>query len=321
MYDCFEHNGTLHNYPSKTDWYWITHPNNDYTDFNFDYHVPQWEKICVQVFGDQHSKNSNTYLVNKRHGTNSPWQFHENTVKRTASVPVFHATNLQPDESQGIRMFSNFFNFIKRCCNKTDQDYFWVTSSVCDYSSFDFTWHPDVGEEKLMHAWTTQDNKHGYTFFVPTQGFIQQAQTLHKLEWFAHIKYHYEVPVNKLPVNSFSLREGVADKIKRHTFTHHYEWFVEEDLDFDTQEFQPSRWDDINIETHGQNSNAMLVPREAKSFIVDQVYDYPHVVKQTTRVVQPTFDIIVLGYKEPDLQENYDAIKSKHHTAKLVSGI
>ena len=321
MYDCFEHNGTLYNYPSNTDWYWITHPDNDYTDFNFDYHVPHWEKICVQVFGDQHSKNSNTYLVNKRHTESSPWQFHEHTVKRTASVPVFNATNFQPDESQGIRMFSNFFNFIKRCCNKTDEDYFWVTSSVCDYSNFDFTWHPDVGEEKLLHAWTTQDNKHGYTFFVPRQEFTKQAQTLQKLEWFEHIKYHYEVPVNRLPVNNFSLREGVADKIKHHTFTHHYEWFVEEDLDFDTQEFQPSRWDDINIETHGQNSNAILVPREAKSFIVDQVYDYPHIVKHTTPMVQPTFDIIVLGYKEPDLQENYDAIKRKHYTAKLVSGI
>ncbi len=321
MYDQFEYNGTITDYPNKTEWYWITHPDNNYEQFNFDYHVPKWESDCVQVFGDQHAKDSHTYLINQRHDDNSPWQFHTNQVDRINSVPRFHATNLQPNEDDGVRMFSNFFNFIKRCCNKTEAEYFWVTASVCDYYNFDFTWHPDIGEEKFIHAWTTQDNKHGYTFFVPRKQFQQQLSNLQKLEWFEKIKYHYEIPTHELPVHSFSLKHGVADKIKHHTFTHHYEWFVEEGLTFNTDEFQPSRWDDVNIETHGQKSNAMLVPREAKSFIIDQVYDYPHVVKHTTPVVQPTFDIIVLGYKEPDLQENYEAIKSKHHTAKLVSGI
>ena len=321
MYDQFSYNGTLTDYPNKTDWYWITHSNNDYTKFNFDYHVPQWESDCVQVFGDQHARDSHTYLVNTRHSDNSPWQFHEHTVTRTSSVPVFHATNLQPSEDQGVRMFSNFFNFIKRCCNKTDADYFWVTASVCDYSSFDFTWHPDIGEEKFVHAWTTQDNQHGYTFFVPRQEFVKQSQTLQKLEWFEYIKYHSEVPVNKLPVNTFTLNKGVADAIKNHTFTHHYEWFVEQDVDFDTEKFQPARWDDIAIEAYGQNSNALLVPRETKSFMYDQVYDYPHVVKKPVQIIQPKFDMIVLGYKEPDLEQNYASIKKQYPHAKLISGI
>ena len=321
MYDRFEYNGTLTDYPNRTAWYWITHPDNDYTNFDFDYHTPDWESDCVQVFGDQHSRNSYTYLVNIKHDDSSPWQFHEHKVKRTRSVPIFHATNLQPDEQEGVRMFSNFFNFIKRCCNKTDADYFWVTASVCDYSNFDFTWHPDIGEEKFVHAWTTQDNKYGYTFFIPKHEFIRQSQTLQKLEWFEHIKYHSEVPTNPLPVNTFSLANGVADTIKNHTFTHHYEWFVEQGINFTTQEFQASRWDDVAIESYGQNSNAILVPREAKSFVIDQVYDYPYIVKKPINIVQPKFDMIVLGYKEPDLEQNYQTIKQIHPHAKLISGI
>ena len=321
MYDRFEYTGTLTDYPVRTEWYWITHPDNDYSDFNFDYHTPHWESDCVQVFGDQHTKNSHTYLVNKQHDDNSPWQFHEKKVCRTASHPVFYATNLQPDESEGIRMFSNFFNFIKRCCNKTDAEYFWVTASVCDYSSFDFTWHPDIGEEKFIHAWTSQDNKYGYTFFIPRQEFLNQSQTLQKLEWFQYIKYHSEVPVNKLPVNTFTLAKGVADAIKNHTFTHHYEWFVEQGVVFNTQEFQPSRWDDIAVISYGHNSNALLVPREAKSFVHDQVYDYPHIVKLPVDIAQPSFDMIVLGYKEPDLEQNYQQILAQYPRAKLVSGI
>jgi len=321
MYDCFEYNGTLTHYPSRTEWYWITHPDNDYSNFNFDYHTPQWESDCVQVFGDQHARNSHTYLVNTRHDNNSPWQFHEHTVKRIQSVPVFHATNLQPNESDGVRMFSNFFNFIKRCCNKTDAEYFWVTASVCDYSHFDFTWHPDIGEEKFVHAWTTQDNKYGYTFFVPRQEFLNQSQTLQRLEWFEYIKYHSEVPVNTLPVNTFTLAKGVADAVKNHTFTHHYEWFVEKGVQYDTHNHQPSRWDDVAIESFGYNSNALLVPREAKSFILEQVYDYPYIIKKPVEITQPKFDMIVLGYKEPDLEENYKKIKTQFPNAKLVSGI
>tara|TARA_A100001015_G_C15012004_1_gene723570 strand:- start:535 stop:2058 length:1524 start_codon:yes stop_codon:yes gene_type:complete len=321
MYDRFEYNGTLKNYPSKTNWYWITHPDNNYTNFDFDYHTPEWESYCVQVFGDQHSKNSHTYLVNKEHDDNSPWQFHENKVDRIGKVPVFHATNFQPDETEGVRMFSNFFNFIKRCCNKTDSDFFWITSSVCDYSSFDFTWHPDIGEEKFLHTWTTQDNKYGYTFFVPRQEFMHQCQTLEKLEWFKQIKYHYEVGMTQLPVSFFSLENGVAETIKHHKFTHHYEWFVEQGVMFDTEKFQPSRWDNIQIETYGRNSNALLVPREAKSFVLDQVYDYPYIVNKPYIIQEPKFDMFVLGYKEPDLERNYEEVKLQYPNAKLVSGI
>lgn len=321
MYDKFEYNGTLTHYPSKTDWYWITNSDNDYTDFNFDYHVPKWESNCIQVWGDQHSKNSHTYLVSKTHDVDSPLQYHIPTVTRISSVPRFHATNLTPNDEDGVRMFSNFFNFIKRCCNKTEADYFWVTSSVCDYSKFDFTWHPDVGEEKFVHAWKSPNNKYGFTFFIPKLEFEKQCKTLQKLEWFEYIKYHETIPTYHLPVNKFSLANGVGDAIKNHTFKYHYEWFVEQGVDFDTKKHQPSRWDEINIETFGHNSNALLVPREAKSFVLDQVYDYPHIVKKIETIEQPKFDIIVLGYKEPDLEERYNAIKEKYPTAKLVSGI
>lgn len=321
MYDRFEYNGTLTDYPCRTAWYWITHPDNDYSDFNFDYHTPEWESDCVQVFGDQHSRDSSTYLVNKKHDENSPWQFHEHTVKRTGSVPVFHATNLQPEEGEGVRMFSNFFNFIKRCCNKIDAKYFWVTSSICDYSHFDFTWHPDIGEEKFIHAWTSTNNQKGYTFFVPTEEFKKQVSTLQKLEWFEYIKYHYEVPTYDLPVNTFDPATGCADAIKSHTFTHHYEWFIEDGITFDTKTFEPSRWDDINVECFGKNKTAICVPREAKSFIVDQVYDYPHIINHPQNLNEKDNDIIFISYDEIEADVNYDLLKSKFPRTKRLHGV
>tara|TARA_A100001015_G_scaffold30914_1_gene34431 strand:+ start:3412 stop:4920 length:1509 start_codon:yes stop_codon:yes gene_type:complete len=321
VYDSFIYNGTLTNYASKTDWFWITHNDNNYSNFNFDYHVPRWEQSYVQVFGDQHAQDSKTYLVNKKHDNNTSWQFHQNKVQRIASVPIFHATNLQPKEEKGIRMFSNFFNFIKRCCNKTESEYFWITSSVCDYSQFDFTWHPDIGEENFLHAWTSPNNQYGYTFFVPRKIVKSQISNIQKLEWFDKIKYHYEVPVHALPINTFTHKQGVAKSIKEHNFTHHYEWFLQKDVQMDVTKYEPARWDAINLETFGENNNAMLVPREAKSYIDEQVYDYPNIVKHKTKLKQPGFDTIVLGYKEPNIQENYNTIKKIIPNAKLVTGI
>ena len=321
MYDRFDYNGTLTDYPSRTEWYWVTHSNNDYSNFNFDYHTPEWESDCVQVFGDQHSRDSKTYLVNTRHNDNSPWQFHKNKVKRTSSYPVFNATNLQPDEGEGVRMFSNFFNFIKRCCNKCETDYFWVTASVCDYSSFDFTWHPDIGEENFIHAWTTQDNKFGYTFFVPRNEFLKQLSNLQKLEWFEYIKYHSEVPVCDLPITFYDASIGCADAIKQHTFTHHYEWFLEQGTQFDTKSFQPSRWDDIKIDCYGKNKTALCVPREAKSFIIDQIYDYPHIQNYPVDVHQSDNDIIFISYDEIEADKNFALLQSKYPRTKRLHGV
>ena len=321
MYDRFEYNGTLTDYPARTEWYWLTHPDNDYSDFNFDYHTPEWESYCVQVFGDQHTQNSHTYLVNKKHNADTPWQYHEHTVKRTASHPVFHATNLQPEEGKGVRMFSNFFNFIKRCCNKTDADYFWVTSSVCNYNNFDFTWHPDIGEEKFIHAWTSPNNKYGYTFFVPRKNFLKQLVKLQKLEWFEYVKYHYEVPTNKLPINIFNPDTGCADAVKNHTFTHHYEWFIENGVEFDTTQFEPSRWDEINLECFGKNKTVMCVPREAKSFIVDQIYDYPHITHHALDLGETNYDIIFISYDEIEADKNYETFKTKFPRTKRLHGV
>ena len=46
-----------------------------------------------------------------------------------------------------------------------------------------------------------------------------------------------------------------------------------------------------------------------------------NIVKHLDDIEQPKFDIIVLGYKEPDLEETYANIKQKYPHAKLVSGI
>ena len=48
MYDRFEYNGTLTNYPSKTNWYWITHPDNNYTNFDTSFCKAFMAKVIIE---------------------------------------------------------------------------------------------------------------------------------------------------------------------------------------------------------------------------------------------------------------------------------
>ena len=45
--------------------FWVVSSENDYTDFNFDWHAEPWQNYMLHVFGTAHQKWSDTYLVNK----------------------------------------------------------------------------------------------------------------------------------------------------------------------------------------------------------------------------------------------------------------
>lgn len=326
MYDQFEYNGTLTDYPARTDWFWIVDSkHNDYANFNFDYTAPSWEGDYIHAFGDQYSKESNTFLVHKTHTQNQGKLYHPETVNRVTHVPIYNAVNLLPYEPDGVRMFSNMFNFIKRMANKTTERYFWVTASVCEYNAFDFLWHPEIGEENFIHAWPSENNKYGYTFFIPTEAFKKQQDSLQKLEWFEYIKMHDPLVHKPLPVNKFNSSKGVAEAIKEHTFTHHYEWFVEDTYKKDIPNYYPGRWDEINLQTFGSYKNVMCVPREAKSYILDQVYDYPHINPNINdTITAPLHDIIFISYDELEADANWEKLKNSHMAkgrAKRLHGV
>ena len=316
MYDKFNYNGTRTNYESRTEWFWVTDAVNDYSNFNFDYHVPSWEAEYLHVFGDQWSRDSHTYLVHKDHKEQSAQKYLTNGVTRVGQAQRFHATNMMPNEGPGERLNSNFFNFIKRMVTKTSEDYIWITSSVCDYTDFDFTWHPNIGDDKeFIHTFGD------YTFYIPVEEFKQQQQDLVKLEWFFYHKTHESVPTLKtLPINSFNAGVGAADAIKNHTFTHHYEWFVEKGARYKLPSY-PKRWDEINIQTFGENKSVMCVPREAKSYIKDQVYDYPNIETNLHDVTNLDSDIVFISYDETNANDNWKKLKDKFPRAKRLQGV
>jgi hypothetical protein len=323
-YDILEYNSELnHHAEATTEWYWLTSKENDYTDFDFTWHPETAQRKFVHVFGDQFSETSGTYLINKALDPNDcRQQFHENKVVRKTTGTIHRCSNMMPDD-EGTRLFSNLFNFIKRIANNSDERNIWVTASVVDDKDFDYKWHPADWESKYIHVFHNAQSEYGYVMWVPLDVFKKQMDTLQKLEWFDTIKYHeVDLQFYNLPVNLFNGSEGAAAKIQQHTFTHHYEWFVEDSVqDQSLPNYYPARWDEVNIDCFGKHKQMMLVPREAGSFVIDQVYDYPSITTHTHDILTKLNDIIFISYDEPTADQKYDQLVQQYPRAKRVHNV
>ena len=318
-YDIIEYDGELdHHAESTTEWYWLTSNENDYTDFDFTWHPETAQRKFVHVFGDQFSETSGTYLINKALDPNDcRQQFHENKVVRKTTGTIHRCSNMMPND-EGTRLFSNLFNFIKRIANNSDEKNIWVTASVVDDTNFDYKWHPADWESKYIHVFHNKQTEYGYVMWVPLTEFKKQMDQLQKFEWFDTIKYHeIKLDYYNLPVNLYDLKDTAAKKIKNHNFTHHYEWFVQSEQELPN--FYPGRWDDVNIEVFG--NSIMCVPREAKSFVLDQVYDYPSINRNIGAEVKSKFPIYFFSYHEKNADENYQKLIDRGYEVIRVDGI
>jgi hypothetical protein len=43
--------------------------------------------------------------------------------------------------------------------SKVTEEYCWVTADVCDYTNFDFTWHPSEWQADMLHVFASDDQK------------------------------------------------------------------------------------------------------------------------------------------------------------------
>ena len=129
-FDIFE--STVLRQKTKTEWYWVTNPYNDYTDFDFTWHPEIWEKNFVHVFPDQHCTHSGTYIIHKDCDlTNVEYKYHNFAVKR-----------ISYDDNN------------------------WLTDARNDYAEFDFTWHPEPWEEEYVHCFGDQHADDSLTYYV-----------------------------------------------------------------------------------------------------------------------------------------------------------
>lgn len=285
----------------RTTYYWVLNGHNDYTGFDFDFKPVPWEQDYTHVWPSQWQQNGGTILAPK-HITDHQWYWHTTEVERTQAAPIFYMDfhnaesaqqlkdlKLKHPDTKSVRYIGTHLDVFKRIIKQAKSEYIWIISSICDYSAFDFTWHPSQWQEEMVHcfSWTNEEHgRRGDTFYIHVESFSKQMCELELLDWFNVIHYNNEQIVYNFdfPVVVYK-GDDLITAIKQYEFNTPYAQFIHED-DIDFSWYQNiCLWSekDRQVIPYTTNHASCLVPRDVKQHVKTQVYDYPYL---------KTFDIV-----------------------------
>ena len=314
---------------SKTRYFWWVNYLTDYTDHDFLYEPVPWEATQTHCWPSQHQDNGGTQLLPKQPVTAT--NYNHPVLKRNATVPIVgidHGEGLLVDCGLVTRYISDYLGTLRRVLAKVASEYVWVVSSVCDYTDFDFTWHPSEWQADMLHVFASNDQRFGDTFYIHVPSFLKKTEKLALLEWFETIHFvpDIQVPRRSIPVVVHD-HDSQVDAVKAHDFITPVALFSTVDTATD---YIPTvnLWRESvkTITPLSQGAGITIVPREAKNHLTTQLYDYPYIDRtQRHMYTDQPLDIVFIDNGETNADYNYEhlcqLIKNNSNQIHRSSGI
>ena len=208
--------------------------------------------------------------------------------------------------------------------NLAESKFVWVISSVCDYTNFDFTWHPEHWQEEMVHCFPSDNQRRGDTFYINVDSFKTQMYELEMLDWFNVINYceDQRVPRVPMPVIVYDT-DNLVEEIRRYEFKEPYAVFTNQNS---VEPFyQPCLWaeKDRSIESFTRSNAICAVPRDIKAHLQTQIYDYPYInIEKQRKFSEQELDIIYISNGEPDEQRWFEWTEYQtNRDVKWIRGI
>ena len=332
---------------SSTEHFWLLDGANVYTEFDFEWRPAPWDAHFTHVFPNQWTKWGNTFFASKEHTVNAftdnikiqdlnNLKFVSDQYVKTANdnFDMYYVDHGNADNNLAslkerypkikvTRFVDNYLDTFKRIVNNTTSQYVWITSSLCNYSMFDFTWPPDPWQDKMIHCFGTTVEKRGDTFYIHVESFKAQMVELELLDWFNVICYHTENLVLRYDSPEIYYdTDNLVDVIKAHNFTTPYVTFT--NVKGYTPHLEQCLWSqkDRKVLSATPDNGVACVPRDVKQYLKTQLYDYPYIDKQWNRALSATnLDVIFISNGEPDANEHWEKLKSLVPSAKRSDGV
>ena len=284
----------------------------DYSGFDFSWEPAPWEAHQTHIWPSQHQEHSGTMLVPKDDATDK--NYNHPTVKRNSSAPRLHIKHMSDSIDAGdltTRYISDYLGTMRRVLRKVDWQYCWVTTDICNYKHFDFSWHPSEYQLDMLHVFSSNElsneQKFGDTFYVHVPTFLAKTENLKLLEWFETLHF-IEASVPRVSIDFVSHdSDSVVDPIWQHEFHRpvavfsRYDYHVPPCISL----WQPQTKTVVPL-TKG--SSSVLIPREVKNHLITQVYDYPYIDKTQIQMPFEPQDIVYISYDEIDAEKNYKTL-------------
>lgn len=293
---------------SKFDYSW--HP--DEIEPDYEYHFPtQWQRDGGPIYRG----TAGIKFVNSQRIQTGITQIFYMDFLNDGSQEQFEQIKTKYPTAKSTRYVDSHLNVFKRIANLATTEFVWVASSFCDYTNFDFTWHPAPEQREMIHVFPTyatniyHTQKRGDTFYIHVPSLRTQLYELELLDWFNVIHYCKDqmVPVQP-PVIEYRT-DSLLPAVQEHEFKFPYAVFKQDTFPVDPIFVPPCMWHvkDRVAEALNTSGSVSVVPREARAHIKTQLYDYPHVLRRKGDLyTDQALDIVYISNGEPDAERWYN---------------
>jgi hypothetical protein len=305
--------------PDKNNW--TVTEGTDTTEFDFSWHPNANEKPYIYQIGTQHQKTGGPkYVVPGATEVKYIGEIKLNHISVSSDTVYLvdhgnaHAdkTSVQMNNSFNTvvqtRFMSSYLGTLKRIVRKLDTGHVWITSSLCNYTDFDFSWHPEQWQSTMLHVFPSNEQKFGDTFLVHVESFNNYINDVELLEWFNTINVVTECSVPRWPMLVVGVKDdSIVDSIKEHNFNEPLVLFTNDtSKEYAIPTVNMWREKTRTVIPLSKGANTTLVTRDAKNHISTQVYDYPYISKKHISFNDNPLDIIYISNGESNAEKNWD---------------
>jgi hypothetical protein len=285
---------------SRTRYLWIVDGANDYSGFDWLWEPVPWQADQAHVWPSQHQENGGTWLIPKSRYKDVNRDHDQ--IPRGYGVPrlhIQHRANSEPAGDVVTRYISDYLGTLRRALSKVDWLYCWVTTDVCDYTDFDFTWHPSEWQAEMLHVFASDEQKFGDTFYVHVPSFLSKSQDLVLLEWFDTIHFVEDrtVPRFAPPVVCYST-DSLVPAVWHHDFQDPVVQFARYQATHTVPVVNLWRQQTKAVVPLSPGAESVLIPRECKNFLKKQIYDYPVIDRSQNLASSQPLDIVFISNGE-----------------------
>ena len=292
---------------------WSIPKHVDLTDMDFSWVPDPGEPAYIYQFATQHQKTGGPQYRMPGATEFKYVDMMRAEVKREAA-PVFEIDHLDgnagqiPDVVKKVRYFDNYRDTLIRLAKSLvgQYEHVWICSSICDYTDFDFSWHPETWQSTMLHVFPSNEQKFGDTFYMHVPTFAERAEKKALLEWYS-VNYvsRRSVPRRSMPVIEHTADSHV-DEVKNQDWSGPLALFTTNGVPITMPTVPLWRQEVKTIVPLSAGASAVIVPKVARGDVKTQLYDYAHIDKtQRKRHGDQPLDIVFISNGEPNASSNY----------------
>ncbi len=312
--------------------FWIVPSGADVDSFDWSWHPDSTEAPYIYQFGTQHQR------------TGGP-QYHV-----TGATEVKFMTQLKIKTEQGahaiyeidhldgnagkiknsvktIRYFDNYLDTLTRLAKNIppNQQFVWICSSVCDYTDFDFSWHPELWQNTMLHVFASSGEKFGDTFYMHVPSFRTRISQVELLDWYDLNFVEVSVPRRPVPVVQHNYDTHV-EAVKTIDWLGPLAVFSTDGAVEHVTPVPLWREQTKTIVPLSAGASQVIVPKSAVPAIKTQLYDYAYIDRtQRHLYADQLLDIVFIDNGESEADSNYQhlcqqLITNKVHRSSGING-